>query len=106
ELHQVLLRIAVANTRRPPLLVVGRLDAISDEAQQADLVERLVMLGEKQSVIAADVNANAFEDQVSGDVEVHGLFEFQQRMKPAQELAEESQPINARPADEDEGQQP
>lgn len=101
EIHQLLLRIAVANTRRPPLLVVGRLDAISDESQQADLVDRLVMLGEKQSVIAADVNANDFGGTVSEVVEVHGLFEFQQRMKPAREMADESRPINAVPPDQD-----
>lgn len=95
ELHQLLLRIAVANTRRPPLLVVGRLDAMSDEAQQADLVDRLVTLGEEQSVIAADVNANDYGGQASEVVEVEGLLEFQQRMKPARELADSERPINA-----------
>jgi len=103
ELHQLLLRIGVANTRRPPLLVVGRLDAISDEAQQEELVDRLVMLGEEQSIIAADVNGNDFGGKVSEVVEVQGLFEFQQRMKPARELADESRPINAAPSEEGEG---
>lgn len=101
ELHQLLLRIAVANTRRPPLLVVGRLDAMSDEAQQTDLVDRLVMLGEKQSVIAADVNASDFEEKASEIVEVEGLLEFQQRSTPARQMATE-RPINASPADADE----
>jgi len=105
ELHQLLLRIGVANTRRPPLLVVGRLDAISDEAQQADLVDRLVMLGEKQSVIAADVNGNDFDGDVSEVVEVDGLFEFQQRMKPARDMADQSRPINAAPADDGDGEE-
>ncbi len=104
ELHQLLLRIAVANTRRPPLLVVGRLDAISDEVQQADLVDRLAMLGQRQSVIAADVNADDIEDRVSEVVEVRGLLEFQQRMKPARELADE-RPINAAHSDESNGEE-
>jgi hypothetical protein len=100
ELHQLLLRIGIANTKRPPLLVVGRLDAISDEGQQADLVDRLVMLGEKQSVIAADVNGSDFDGTVSEVVEVQGLLEFQQRIKPARQMAKE-RPINALPDDED-----
>jgi ABC-type dipeptide/oligopeptide/nickel transport system ATPase subunit len=104
ELHQLLLRIAVANTRRPPLLVVGRLDAISDEAQQDEMVDRLVMLGEEQSVIAADVNASDFDGRASEVVEVRGLFEFQQRIKPARALAEESRPINAAPSDQGDGE--
>jgi hypothetical protein len=104
ELYQLLLRIAVANTRRPKLLVVGRLDAVSDEAQQTELVERLAMLGEEQSVIAADVNADDFGGLVSEVVEVDGLLEFQQRIKPAKELADDQRPINAPPADDKEGQ--
>lgn len=88
ELHQLLLRIGVANTRRPPLLVIGRFDAISDSAQQLELLDRLVALGEKQSVITADVNASDLRDRVSEVVEVHGLFEFQQRIKPARQLAD------------------
>lgn len=90
ELHQLLLRIGVANTRRPPLLVVGRFDKVSDHGQQLELLERLIALGEKQSVIAADVNASDFEDRVSEVVEVPGLYEFQQRMKPAREIASKS----------------
>ncbi|MDQ2700263.1 MAG: hypothetical protein M3Y23_02920, partial [Actinomycetota bacterium] len=87
ELHQLLLRIGVANTRRPDLLVVGRLDKISDHDQQRQLLERLVGLGKAQSVIAAHVNASDFEDRVSEVIEVPGLYEFQQRMKPAREIA-------------------
>jgi len=115
ELHQLLLRIGVANTRRPPLLVIGRFDKMSDREQQVELLDRLVALGEKQSVITADVNASDFEDRVSEVVEVPGLFEFQQRMKPAKTLAEDdelkneddeperySRPINARPDSGDE----
>lgn len=90
ELHQLLLRVGVANTKRPPLLVVGRLDAMSDEDQQGELLDRLISLGEKQSVIAADVNASDFEDKVSEVIEVPGLYEFQQRSTPAKDLAKES----------------
>jgi ABC-type cobalamin/Fe3+-siderophores transport system ATPase subunit len=59
ELAQVLLRIALANTGAPPLLVVGDLDGITDDGNRAVVLERLVALGEHQTVITASANAVA-----------------------------------------------
>ena len=56
ELAQVLLRIALANTGTPPLLVVGDLDGITDDGNRAVVLERLVALGEHQTVITASAN--------------------------------------------------
>ena len=56
ELSQVLLRIALANTGRPALLVVGDLDAITDDRNRAKVLDRLIALGEQQTVITASAN--------------------------------------------------
>lgn len=56
ELAQVLLRIALANTALPPLLVVGDLDGITDDNNRALVLARLVALGEQQTVITASAN--------------------------------------------------
>lgn len=56
ELSQVLLRIALANTGRPALLVVGDLDAITDDRNRAKVLDRLIALGELQTVITASAN--------------------------------------------------
>lgn len=56
ELQQVLLRIALANTGTPPLLVVGDLDGITDDGNRAIVLERLIALGEHQTVITASAN--------------------------------------------------
>lgn len=56
EIQQLLLRISVANTRRPPLLVVGRIDKIADDVERETLLRRLVDLGRTQSVLIGDVN--------------------------------------------------
>lgn len=56
ELAQVLLRIALANTGTPPLLVVGDLDGVTDDGNRAVLLERLIALGEHQTVITASAN--------------------------------------------------
>ncbi|MFC9790538.1 hypothetical protein [Rhodococcus sp. NPDC127528] len=74
ELQQLLLRIAVANTRRPPLLVVGRLDRIADDDERHTLLERLVALGERQSVITADVNPLPPDSGVRAVVDMQGLL--------------------------------
>ncbi|MFE3289216.1 hypothetical protein [Rhodococcus sp. NPDC059234] len=74
EIQQLLLRIAVANTRRPPLLVVGRIDKIADDTEREVLLERLVALGERQSVITADVNATESMPSVHKVVDMHGLL--------------------------------
>ncbi|CAM3495573.1 ATP-binding cassette domain-containing protein [Mycolicibacterium frederiksbergense] len=57
ELAQVLLRIALANTGTPPLLVVGDLDGITDDGNRAVVLERLTALGEDQTVITTSANA-------------------------------------------------
>lgn len=74
EIQQLLLRIAVANTRRPPLLVVGRLDRIADDDERSAVLERLVALGESQSVITADVNPVPAHCGVRGVIDMHGLL--------------------------------
>jgi ABC-type branched-subunit amino acid transport system ATPase component len=56
ELDQVLLRIALANTRRPPLLVVGDIDHVTSDVNLSHLIERLIALGEHQTVVTATVN--------------------------------------------------
>lgn len=56
ELSGLLLRVALANTARPPLLVVGSLDQVTSDADRELLVRRLVDLGEQQTVITATVN--------------------------------------------------
>lgn len=74
EIQQMLLRIAVANTKRPPLLVVGRIDKLADDLERAALLQRLVALGEHQSVITADVNALPPDTGVHTVVNMHGLL--------------------------------
>lgn len=74
EIQQLLLRIAVANTRRPPLLVVGRVDKIADDAERCILLDRLVALGETQSVITADVNPLPESSGIRAVVDLHGLL--------------------------------
>lgn len=56
ELDQILLRIALANTGSPPLLVVGNLDHLTDDRNRDILLGRLIALGENQTVITATVN--------------------------------------------------
>lgn len=56
ELQALLLRIALANTDPPPLLVVGSLDQVAQDAPRAELVRRLVELGHRQTVVTACAN--------------------------------------------------
>lgn len=56
ELDGLLLRIALANTGRRPLLVVGNLDQVTGDHNREALVRRLVDLGEHQTVITASAN--------------------------------------------------
>jgi len=56
ELDRLLLRIALANTRRPPLLVVGNMDFVTSDFYRDVLAERLIDLGRTQTVITATVN--------------------------------------------------
>jgi hypothetical protein len=54
--QQLLLKIALANFRKPPLLVVGRLDDVTSDDDQSIVLRRLVDLGKHQSVIVGGVN--------------------------------------------------
>ncbi|GAA3949603.1 hypothetical protein [Gordonia caeni] len=56
ELDGILLRVALANTRRPPLLVVGNIDQVTSDQNQRVLVRRLAALGQQQTVITCTVN--------------------------------------------------
>lgn len=56
ELDRLLLRIALANTARPALLVVGDLDYVTSDRNQELLLRRLIALGETQTVVTATVN--------------------------------------------------
>jgi ABC-type Fe3+/spermidine/putrescine transport system ATPase subunit len=56
ELTGLLLRIALANTTRPPLLVVGSIDEIKNSRDRALLLTRLVALGVQQTVITSSAN--------------------------------------------------
>lgn len=57
ELNGVLLRVALANTASPPLLVVGSLDQVDNDDDRAELVRRLVALGETQTIVTASANS-------------------------------------------------
>lgn len=56
ELDGLLLRIALANTARPPLLVVGGIEQVTRDESRDLLVSRLVELGAEQTVVTASVN--------------------------------------------------
>jgi ABC-type multidrug transport system ATPase subunit len=56
ELDRLLLRIALANTARPPLLVVGNLDYVTSDRNRDVLLQRLIELGREQTVITSTVN--------------------------------------------------
>lgn len=70
ELDSLLLRIALANTARPPLLVVGALEQVTDNTQRDLLVERLLALGETQTVLALSVNGVAGHEVAHCDLAV------------------------------------
>ncbi len=56
ELDKLLLRIALANTQRPPLLVVGNLDVVTSDINRDVLIDRLKDLGRTQTIVTATVN--------------------------------------------------
>lgn len=56
ELDRLLLRVALANISRPPLLVVGSLDYVTSDHNRDLLIERLIDLGRTQTVVTATVN--------------------------------------------------
>lgn len=56
ELQALLLRVALANTTAPPLLVVGGIDQVAEDESRMELVRRLVDVGERQTVVTASAN--------------------------------------------------
>lgn len=54
--QQLLLKISLANARKPPLLVVGRLDEVTSDDDQSHVLRRLKELGEQQSIIVGGAN--------------------------------------------------
>ncbi|BBZ23129.1 ATP-binding cassette domain-containing protein [Mycolicibacter hiberniae] len=73
ELTGLLLRIALANTKRPPLLVVGSIDEVTNDRDRATLVQRLVVLGGQQTVITASANALGEGSGVTTQIAVDAL---------------------------------
>ncbi|MCV7419123.1 hypothetical protein H7K45_01080 [Mycobacterium yunnanensis] len=56
ELDALLLRVALANTLAPPLLVVGGVDQLAEDQSRAELVRRLAELGQRQTVVTTSAN--------------------------------------------------
>lgn len=73
EFTAALFRIAVANIRKPPLLVVGGVDTLASVAGSHRLRERLVALGAEQTVIMADVNGVEKGEGITDVIEVPNL---------------------------------
>jgi ABC-type branched-subunit amino acid transport system ATPase component len=73
ELDRRLLRIALANQKRPPLLVVGDLDRVASDVHRAQLLERLVALGAEQTVVTASVNGVPADSGVHAQLTVDNV---------------------------------
>ncbi|MFP3344989.1 hypothetical protein R0J87_21155, partial [Halomonas sp. SIMBA_159] len=77
EFTAALFRIAVANIRKPPLLVVGGVDTLASVEGSRRLRERLIALGAEQTVIMADVNGVEKQDGITDVIEVHNLTDHE-----------------------------
>ena len=73
ELDGLLLRIALANTARPPLLVVGSVDQVTSDRYREALIRRLVDIGRQQTVVTASVNEIPAELGIRAQLSVPGL---------------------------------
>ncbi|MGO3326250.1 ATP-binding cassette domain-containing protein [Gordonia sp. (in: high G+C Gram-positive bacteria)] len=73
ELTATLFRIAMANIRRPELLVVGGVDNLHGYENARLLLERLVDLGSDQTVITANVNGEELVPGITDVIEVPNL---------------------------------
>lgn len=73
ELTAALFRIAVANLRKPPLLVVGGVDNLTSIAGARKLLDRLIALGAEQTVITADVNGVENRPGIRAQIDVPNL---------------------------------
>lgn len=69
ELDGLLLRIALANTARPGLLVVGCIDQVTTTEHRTQLLRRLVELGARQTVVTT--TANRLPAEVAADLGLH-----------------------------------
>lgn len=56
ELDAMLLLIALANSVRPALLVVGGIDRVAEDGSRDLLVQRLAALGDRQTIVTAGAN--------------------------------------------------
>lgn len=75
ELTAALFRIAIANTRKPPLLVVGGIDKLSRVSSAKTVLERLIELGREQTVLTCDVNRVASQYGVREVIDVKNLVD-------------------------------
>ncbi|GAA4755912.1 ATP-binding cassette domain-containing protein [Gordonia alkaliphila] len=73
ELTSALLRVAMANLRKPPLLVVGGIDNMTRTRSTEQFLDRLIDLGREQTVITADVNGVVPRAGITDVVEVANL---------------------------------
>lgn len=77
EFTAALFRIAVANVRKPPLLVVGGVDTLASVEGSQRLRDRLIALGAEQTVIMADVNGVEPQDGITDVIEVQNLTDHE-----------------------------
>ena len=73
EFTAALFRIAVANIRKPEILVVGGIDTLHSTRNAHKLLERLVALGHEQTIITADVNGSFPDNGAREYIEVPNL---------------------------------
>ncbi|MFC0314382.1 ATP-binding cassette domain-containing protein [Gordonia phosphorivorans] len=73
ELTAALLRVAMANLRTPPLLVVGGIDNMTRHRSTEQFLDRLIDLGRTQTVITADVNGVVPRAGITDVIEVPNL---------------------------------
>lgn len=99
ELTAALFSIAMANVRRPPLLVVGGIDRLTRIANSQKLLERLVELGREQTVITADVNEHEYHPGVRTTIPVSNLTD--QAFVDLQQQVPDTQVIHVPPTDPD-----
>lgn len=73
ELTAALFRIAMANLRKPEILVVGGIDNLTGDASSRLLLDRLIDLGREQTVITADVNGCDLQPGITDVINVPNL---------------------------------
>ena len=73
ELTAALFRVAMANIRRPAVLVVGGVDNLNGLQSSRLMLERLIDLGSEQTVITANVNGEQPVPGITDVLEVPNL---------------------------------